>query len=59
MQPPQPPGAVVAMTPAQIERQDMQCAWLRLAIAAQERRAVMKLDRASLELPKEPAPCAA
>jgi hypothetical protein len=36
---PRPQKASVAMTLAQIERQDMQCHWLRLAIAAQERRA--------------------
>ena len=54
------PGAAVAMTRAQIERQDLQVAWLRAAIAAQERRSIMRLDLDSLRLPRpEALPCAA
>jgi hypothetical protein len=56
---PQTRGSVVSMTPAQIERQDAQCHWLRLAIDAQTRRADMRLDLESLRLPRpmEREPC--
>lgn len=60
MRQPMPAGCAVCMTPAQQERQDLQVAWLRLAIAAQERRADMRLDPESLRLPRpEGTLCAA
>lgn len=51
------PCAPVQMTDAQRERQDIQVEWLRLAIAAQERRPLVELQRAALELWKERASC--
>ena len=51
--PPLQPGAAVAMTPAQQERQNLQVAWLLQAIEAQEeRQAVRRIDPASLRLPR-------
>jgi hypothetical protein len=50
----------VAMTAAQRERQDLQCDWLRMAIAAQERNPAMSIDPESLRLtrPMEHDTCA-
>ena len=42
----------VAMTAAQRERQDLQCEWLRMAIAAQERMPAISIDPESLRLPR-------
>ena len=42
----------VAMTAAQIERQEQQVEWLRMAIAAQERKPAMNIDPASLRIPR-------
>ena len=43
----------VAMTAAQRERQDVQVEWLRMAIAAQERKPAISIDTESLRLPRQ------